>query len=576
MKRKEKMITVMAALTATAALTGLFFIEGNTKKEIMTHAEETQQNTSAGFTMKEGASIRLNVEEGMYGIRFGANVDDTERNYSMMIVPTELTEGYEENKTKGEKLSEYCERIADENGGSVAKAENLKANANGEISCALVQIKWENLNRAFTGIAYYEENNERIEAQRASDGERSVSEVANKAVESEDLTAAEKEAVTRLQEDGKKQACGIAIDAAMGEALFGLTMEENADGEWMYKGTKLVTFGTNSFRADGWKICGKNTIDTILNKDVWQNRLFFEEGTASFVMWSKQTAQAVFYTNDDNPMQEITFQENETKLIVLPSENLTAYTRMKITTMTPDAEGKSEYFIGEITEKTAQAAAAEVSDLITALPSEETLNNAEETAFESYSAQILAAELYYNGLSGLGKTLTNGVEKLSALIKAMEEKQTLRLDWGTNSDLIIKGTHNSWGENVKVVTTEEEGYGKCWKVIREISPAGYDKTEVLINKVSVSSKKTEGFKNIIFYVYTNVVASEATVLEAAVTEGKFSSSSTKMKKTFALENKAWVKITLTREEFLLCTNFTAMFDVAEKGYFLISPFYGEK
>ena len=141
MKRKEKMITVMAALTATAALTGLFFIEGNTKKEIISHAEKMQQNTSAGFTMEEGASIRLNVEEGMYGIRFGANVDDTERNYSMMIVPTELTEGYEENKTVGEKLSEYCERIADENGGSVAKAENLKANANGEISCALVQIK---------------------------------------------------------------------------------------------------------------------------------------------------------------------------------------------------------------------------------------------------------------------------------------------------------------------------------------------------------------------------------------------------------------------------------------------------
>ena len=159
----------------------------------------------------------------------------------------------------------------------------------------------------------------------------------------------------------------------------------------------------------------------------------------------------------------------------------------------------------------------------------------------------------------------------------MKEKQTLRLDWGTYSDLIIKGDHYSWGENVKVVTTEKEGYGKCWKVIRENPPAEYVKTEVLINTVSVSSKKTEGFKNIIFYVYTNVVASEATVLEAAVTEGKFSSSSTEqMKKTFTLENKAWVKITLTREEFLLCTNFTAMFDVAKTGYFLISPFYGEK
>ena len=152
---------------------------------------------------------------------------------------------------------------------------------------------------------------------------------------------------------------------------------------------------------------------------------------------------------------------------------------MKITTMTPDAEGKSEYFIGEITEKTAQAAAAEVSNLITALPSEETLNNAEDTAFESYSAQILAAELYYNGLSGLGKTLTNGVEKLSSLIQAMKEKQTLRLDWGTFSDLIIKGDHYSWGENVKVVTTEKEGYGKCWKAIRENPTDKYVKTEVL-------------------------------------------------------------------------------------------------
>ncbi|MGN1051808.1 MAG: hypothetical protein ACI4SH_00300, partial [Candidatus Scatosoma sp.] len=582
MKNRGKAIGGIAALAVTAALGGLYSLKQSAKTEERgVNAEEA----TTGFRMKEGASVRLNVEEGMYGIRFGAEVEDRERTYAMMIVPKELMSGYEEENAGGEKLTEYCERRAAEAGGSVAKAEELTADGQGEIACALVEIKWENLNRTFVGLAYYEENGERIEAARAEDGERSVREVAEKAIASGELTEEEEEAAKRLQEDGEKEARGIAVDAALGEELFGLSETENADGEWLSQGTKRLQKGEEEVSAEGWKLYGKSTIDTPINGQVWKKRLKYEGGTASFVMWSGQAAKAEFMTADGTKAKEIAFLADEWKEIRMPTEELTEYARLRIQT---DEETINGIFMGEVTEQTAEGAAREVSEAIAALPGEDELQKADEAAFEGYRKRIEEANRLYGGLSERGKTLVEGTEKLERLTAATEERQALLYAWTNAEALITAGPHPSRGANVTVHKLTDGEYGNGWQITRSYDGTIYNKTEVALHTEKYAAA-TEGYGAIVFYVYAEQRIEDGESMEVAVSEEQYRSAPQegKMQRKESLQNGAWVKITLTREEFLLCTRLTVMFDVGERkeengeniraaGTLKISAFYGVK
>ncbi|MDD6995258.1 MAG: hypothetical protein SPH68_03450 [Candidatus Borkfalkiaceae bacterium] len=577
MLKKTKTVTMLVAAAAavfSAGVTRLFLQRGKAEKACTVQAEEQAEEgvTETEFAMKEGASVRLNVEEEMYGIRFGATVVDTEREYAMMIVPKELLAGYEEKKTEGEKRTEYCERIAEAAGGSVAKAEGLTANEQGEIACALVEIKWENLNRSFVGLAYYEENGERIEAALAQDGERSVSAVAKNALESGELTQAQQTAALRLQTDGEKEARGVAVDAALGEELFGLTDKENADGELLYESPKRVDVGAGEISAEGWKLYGKEVIDTQINKNVWKQRLRYENGTASFVMWCGQTAKAEFM-NAEEKLREIAFLADEAKLITLPTEELTSFTRLRIKASETNEEGRSEYFIGEITEKTAEAAAREVSEAIAALPSEEKLKNAEDTVFETYRKQIEAASRLYEGLSEFGKTLVAGTELLETLAATAEERQTKLFDWTNASGLITKENDES---NVYVNESTDEDYGNGWQITRRLETESdegtYIRTKVKVNTIGLE-EQTSAYAKIVFYVYAEHTPTADEELKLTIK--KQSPNGEKTEIPVALENGAWVKITLEREAFLQCTHFTAFFDAGETGL-KISAFYGVK
>lgn len=282
----RKSVACAAALAVTAALTGLFFMwespakpaEKRTAAATETAAAEAAatEETNGGFRMLDGASVRLSKDGDFYGIRFGAKVEDATKRYAMLIVPATLAAGYEQGKESGETLSEYCERRAEEAGGRVAKAEELTADAEKEISCALVNVRWENLNRAFSGIAYYEtEDGRRIEASRAEESERSVAEVAEKALESGELTERERAAVERLKTDGAKQADGIAVDTGLTDELFRV-VKELPEEEYSAMDT-LPGFA-------GWKVSGKTRVRVQMNAEVWKSRLRFDTGTASFLL----------------------------------------------------------------------------------------------------------------------------------------------------------------------------------------------------------------------------------------------------------------------------------------------------
>ena len=277
--KREKLLTGTAALAAAAALSGLFFVcksndymEG--KDGMVSAAEERvgagitaeETDVQSAFRMKEGASIRLNKENDTYGIRFGAVVADETKSYTMMIVPTELAGGYK--VSSGITLSEYCEKRAEEAGGRVAKAENLAPDENGEITCALVRVKWENLNRAFTAIAYYEAGGQRIEAARAEENARSVFEVAQKALDSGTLDEAERAAVEQLKADGEKEADGVAVDIGLTESLFEVEKQDEQDHV--------------ENEGNDWKFYGKQQLRVKMNAAVWKSRLRYKSGTAEF------------------------------------------------------------------------------------------------------------------------------------------------------------------------------------------------------------------------------------------------------------------------------------------------------
>ena len=143
-------------------------------------------------------------------------------------------------------------------------------------------------------------------------------------------------------------------------------------------------------------------------------------------------------------------------------------------------------FIGEVTEKTAETAAKEVSLTIEALPSEEELQSAEEQAFETYRKQIEAAKRLYEGLSGFGKTLVENAEKLTALARAAEYSLTPLFDWSNASDLITAGTYEYWAMYVTVNKLTDADYGNGWQITRikpdEAANDVFSFTEMMLNK----------------------------------------------------------------------------------------------
>ena len=93
-----------------------------------------------------------------------------------------------------------------------------------------MDVLWENLNRGFTGIAYYTEegSGKRIEASGAGKSERSIKEVAERAVASGNLNKEEREAAERLVKEGIDEECYQQVrKASFGANLRGLNSFEN-------------------------------------------------------------------------------------------------------------------------------------------------------------------------------------------------------------------------------------------------------------------------------------------------------------------------------------------------------------
>ena len=572
----RKRAACAAALAVTAALAGLFFMwESPAKpaeKRTATAEAAATEETNGGFRMLDGASVRLSKDGDFYGIRFGAKVEDATKRYAMLIVPATLAAGYEQGKESGETLSEYCERRAEEAGGRVAKAEELTADAEKEISCALVNVRWENLNRAFSGIAYYEtEDGRRIEAARAEESERSVAEVAEKALEAGELTERERAAVERLKTDGAKQADGIAVDTGLTNALFRV-VKELPEEEYSAMDT-LPGFA-------GWKVSGKTRVRVQMNAEVWKSRLRFDTGTASFLLEAMNRDGTVSLKNAaGKTVWKAVLDASARREFFIATELLetAAEAVFESEEAVPDND-TAVYYMGEIRERS-EAAAAEAQERIEQLRK---LYDAGETGGEFVAALKSAKQEYETGLSAAAKArIPAAAETLSRLWNAVFETRTELFAPKSSlwQEFISGGPHPVRGKNVQVKVAADELYGRVWTVSRtyerdsngEIIPDDGDgygfMTEMTFGAaLSVTDKAALAaeYTCIKFYVYVahSLTENETTDLYFTKIDERYSQTdAAQERKKVTLTNGAWTEISLTKDEFIAYGRMTALFAI---------------
>lgn len=545
--RRKTRITVAAIILGAAGLAmiavGAGKIAGKEAK-----AEEIKivegSDEAGAFEMLEGASVRLNVEDGEYGIRFGARVSDREREYGFMVVPDELAERYNEEEREI-TLSEYCEEEAKKAGGKPAKAEGLQADEEGKIYLSLVDVLWENLNRGFTGIAYYTEegSGKRIEASGAGKSERSIKEVAERAVASGNLNKEEREAAERLVKDGAKQANGIAIDSSLGERFLEVREEDGNE-----ESSEDAGSGAD---GEGWHINGGKKITARLNEETIERRLREADGVVSFRMKGLYGGSVTFYNRDGSAGRAVRLSAGEYEEIMMPGKEFRGYEKIVFAGETGEDE-RTRYYISEVREESAEEAGKRIEAEIVELEVS-TIGTEEEK--EEIRKRIAEAEEKYGNLSDKAKEYVANYARLEELKKALEgEEKTEEVIYSAKDNptllKLVKETEKT--AKIKAEKIETDGKEKkVWSLVREQFAArtGFEFTPEK-GEVSID-EATAIYDEIILEIYIEGKFSSEKTLEVAFTIGEYDKKAdVSTYKKYKIESGKWTRIRMTREDFL--------------------------
>ena len=544
--RRKTRITVGAILSAAGLAliaAGAGRIAGEEAKAEEIRIVEGSDEAGA-FEMLEGASVRLNVGDGEYGIRFGARVNDREREYGFMVVPDELAERYNEEEREI-TLSEYCEEEAKKAGGKPAKAEGLQADEEGKIYLSLVDVLWENLNRGFTGIAYYTEegSGKRIEASGAGKSERSIKEVAERAVASGNLNKKEREAAERLVKDGEKQANGIAIDSSLGERFLEVREEDGNE-----EASEDAGSGAD---GEGWHINGGKKITARLNEETIERRLREADGVVSFRMKGLYRGSVTFYNRDGSAGRAVRLSAGEYEEIMMPGKEFRGYEKIVFAGETGE-DGRTRYYISEVREESAEEAGKRIEAEIAELEVS-TIGTEEEK--EEIRKRIAEAEEKYGNLSDKAKEYVANYARLEELKKALEgEEETEEVIYSAKDNptllKLVKETEKT--AKIKAEKIETDGKEKkVWSLVREQFAArtGFEFTPEK-GEVSID-EATAIYDEIILEIYIEGKFSSEKTLEVAFTIGEYDKKAdVSTYKKYKIESGKWTRIRMTREDFL--------------------------
>lgn len=190
-------------------------------------------SASGVFAVNNGAAIRIRNVDNTYGIQFTATVDTSvDATYNMMIVPESYVEYYDADNTQDKApLAEWMlAKKAAHPEMPLAIVENITPNNEGVIKGSIVNVQYHNLNTKFIGAAYYEVAGEPVCADLATDGARTIVEVAELAIadpENADFTAdlggIVKDAINQAngKEAGSVDPITIAMDKTTADMYIG-------------------------------------------------------------------------------------------------------------------------------------------------------------------------------------------------------------------------------------------------------------------------------------------------------------------------------------------------------------------
>ena len=206
-----------------------------------------QASASEVFAVESGAAVRLKNEDEQFGIRFSATVGEVVEGakYNILILPTQLVDMYNEDASENKaNIVTYMKDLAEKNDGSLSIVENCKVNADGKIYGSIVDVLWNNINRDFVAVAYYEKGGSIVVADMAADGARSVVDVSENALATgkyngaDETSVQNKTALVDKIRKGEKQGKGYASDQTYIYEDFRYASETTAYGH--------VTMGTHA------------------------------------------------------------------------------------------------------------------------------------------------------------------------------------------------------------------------------------------------------------------------------------------------------------------------------------------
>jgi hypothetical protein len=202
----------------------------------VSYAVQASAATSA-FQVDSGAAVRLKAEDTDFGIRFSASVGEVVAGakYNMLILPVELVDYYNADTTAGKAdIVSYMKALATANGGSLSIVEDCAICEDGKIYGSIVDVKWNNLNRDFVGVAYYEKDGVvTVAAMAEQNNARSVVDVANEAINSGDYDTKDDEKLILIDKvrKGEQQAAGYASDVTYIKEDFRYATMKDKKGE---------------------------------------------------------------------------------------------------------------------------------------------------------------------------------------------------------------------------------------------------------------------------------------------------------------------------------------------------------
>ena len=183
----------------------------------VTYSVQASADTPS-FQVEKGAAVRLKSEYEHFGLRFSATVGEVVEGatYNMLILPAELVDYYNADTAQNKAdIVTYMKALAEKNGGKLSIVEDCMVTVQGKIYGSIVNVLWGNIDRDFVGVAYYEKDGETVVAAMAAEnGERSIVDVAEKALKSGDYenNATARSLLIEKVRMGEKKSLGYAQD----------------------------------------------------------------------------------------------------------------------------------------------------------------------------------------------------------------------------------------------------------------------------------------------------------------------------------------------------------------------------